>query len=129
MQDFCASGVFNDTDISLCLPVGSETNFPSGLALMEALTVYPNCTGVVSAECSEARRVIYGGIGCTFCADVADKVAPAHAQCAVHTREDVCVSAAVTGLPENSPLDSSASAQTLCPRPSQVGSPIPRNCT
>lgn len=92
--DFCFNGEFPDHGGAICLPTGS--NFTSGAAIMRQAPVFGNCTGVAaSAECAAARDVIFGGLNCPFCSEVAELVAPAQGQCAAIRSEQQCTEAPV----------------------------------
>lgn len=112
VQDFCINGQFPDYGGSICLPVGS--NFTSGAAIVREAPVFGNCTGVAaSAECAAARDVIFGGLNCPFCSEVAELVAPAQEQCAAIRSEQQCASATVALAPAAVSDDEASGAGVL----------------
>lgn len=87
--EFCQHGEFQDTAARVCLPIGSA--YVSGIDVANALDTYSNCDGVTSEACAAARGVLYEGMGCPFCAAIADRAAPSQAACAAVTTEAACV--------------------------------------
>eukprot|EP00892_Ulva_mutabilis_P001379 jgi/Ulvmu1/11241/UM073_0013.1 len=113
MLDFCENGEFQDTDDGLCLPLGS--NYTSGIDLAAALVTYANCTGVSSAACTAARSLLYEGMGCGFCAAIADRAAPHEAHCAAASAEEACGGVVAPAAAEEEPGSGTPAASEPSP--------------
>lgn len=102
----CSGKYFRDLDggVSICLPV--ESNFQSGVELIDALSIYYTCHGLQDLDCDLARGYLFEKINCVSCGRAATLSAPLEGVCKGADTVPSCIAAgAVDGENDVAVLD------------------------